>query len=157
MTRTRAVSSDSRATAGPRAGTLPAMPIAAPPPPAWAAHALVDRSLAAGQAPLEIWRAAGDDLEVGLAVAAHLLDLFDLDAAERVLAAVAGTESRISRLYQLAFGRPPTAAEIGIARDFIATQASALGIAGDAQQQDPRPWADLGHALVNVKEFIYLH
>ena len=48
------------------------------------------------------------------------------------------------------------AAEIGVARDFIATQASALGIAGDAQLQDPRPWADLGHALVNVKEFIYL-
>jgi hypothetical protein len=35
---------------------------------------------------------------------------------------------------------------------FIEEQASLQHCAGD----DPAPWADLAHALVNVKEFIFL-
>jgi hypothetical protein len=61
-------------------------------------------------------------------------------------------ESRVERLYLMAFGRPPSAQEVNAAVDFLADQRAAYGV-GDG---DIRCWADLCHVLVNVKEFIFL-
>jgi len=58
--------------------------------------------------------------------------------------------SRVDRMYSRAFGRPPTAEEVGRC---IAYLEAARG-AGPAS---PRAaWADLAHALFNVKEFVYV-
>ena len=51
------------------------------------------------------------------------------------------SDARIKRMYQQAFARPPTAQESAACRAFIAQH----------------EWAELAHALVNVKEFIYLY
>ena len=53
----------------------------------------------------------------------------------------------IDDLYVRAFGRPPTAVERDRALGFLAD---------DGGPGDPDAWADLCHALLNVKEFIYL-
>jgi hypothetical protein len=59
---------------------------------------------------------------------------------------------RIAGMYQSAFGRPPTAGEAASCRDFLNRQAKLYGKA-----DDPAAWADLAHALFNVKEFIFLN
>jgi hypothetical protein len=61
-------------------------------------------------------------------------------------------QERVERLYREAFCRPPSAVEAAEAAAFVAEQAEAYGAGLD----DERPWADLCHVLVNVKEFIYL-
>jgi hypothetical protein len=67
--------------------------------------------------------------------------------ANRVLAEPGlSREARVSRMYETAFAREPTAAERAEALAFLAEQ-------GD----DPRAWADLAHVLVNVKEFIFVN
>ncbi len=60
--------------------------------------------------------------------------------------------ARITRLYELAFSRPPTEDERRAAAEFLAAQAAELGVETD----DPRVWADYVHVLVNAKEFIFL-
>jgi hypothetical protein len=73
--------------------------------------------------------------------------------ARRVLAEEGlSAPKRISRMYMTAFGRPPTAAELKEALAFLAEQAREYG-----RPDDPRAWADLGHVLMNVKEFIFLN
>lgn len=61
---------------------------------------------------------------------------------------------RIRSMYRMAFSRLPSPAEIASATSFLETQAATYEGAG---LQDPRVWADLGHVLFNVKEFIYLN
>jgi hypothetical protein len=74
--------------------------------------------------------------------------------AERALAEPAASAAeRVERLYLAAFGRSPTPAESADALAFLAEQARRYAAAaGD----DPRPWADLCHVLLNVKEFIFV-
>jgi hypothetical protein len=52
---------------------------------------------------------------------------------------------RVASMYETAFGRLPNREEL----------ADALAFVGDADEL--RAWADLGHALFNVKEFIFVH
>jgi hypothetical protein len=59
---------------------------------------------------------------------------------------------RIIRMYEQAFSRPPTEAEVNAALVFIAEQDKGYGTAND-----PRSWGDLAHVLINVKEFIFLN
>ncbi len=66
----------------------------------------------------------------------------------------ADVETRIRSMYRSAFGRNPTEAELHSARDFLQEQASDYAA---LDLQDVRLWADLGHVLFNVKEFIYLN
>ena len=66
----------------------------------------------------------------------------------------ADVETRIRSMYRSAFGRNPTEAELHSARDFLQEQASGYAA---LDLQDVRLWADLGHVLFNVKEFIYLN
>ena len=56
-------------------------------------------------------------------------------------------ERRIERLYETAFGRPPTDRETRRCATFVAERGPAdlLGT-----------WSDLCHVLFNVKEFIYV-
>ena len=64
-------------------------------------------------------------------------------------------EARITRMYEEAFARPPTAEESSAAFDFLASQAREYGLA--AAGNDERVWADLGHVIFNVKEFVLLN
>jgi hypothetical protein len=60
-------------------------------------------------------------------------------------------ENRITRLYELAYTRPPTDAELAAAIDFLKSQGQDYSGA-----DDPRTWADLCHVLFNVKEFLFI-
>lgn len=73
--------------------------------------------------------------------------------AERALVEQDATaEERIQRLYRMAFGRPPSDQELSDATAFVSEQAAAY----DGGPSDVRPWADLCHVLVNVKEFVFV-
>ena len=61
-------------------------------------------------------------------------------------------EDRIMRLYLTAFSRPPSVEEVNNATGFLQEQARNYG----ARINDVRPWADLCHVLVNVKEFVFI-
>ena len=77
--------------------------------------------------------------------------------ADRVLAEANGTpQSRIKSMYETALGRPAEDEEVERAVAFLKEQATIYGIAGEDWQKDARPWADLGHVIFNVKEFIFI-
>jgi hypothetical protein len=48
-------------------------------------------------------------------------------------------------MYLAAFGRPPTDEELAACRGFVS-----------GKETDAAAWADLTHALFNVKEFIFV-
>jgi hypothetical protein len=74
--------------------------------------------------------------------------------ARRILAEPATAPAqRVCRMYVDAFGRPPTAVELAEALAFLEEQGRNNGGAVN----DHRAWADLGHVLFNVKEFIFLN
>jgi hypothetical protein len=77
--------------------------------------------------------------------------------AKRLLAdSGASSASRIQRMYLEALAREPTAAESAAALAFIEGQAREYGISPEDAAGDERVWADLGHVLYNVKEFVLL-
>ena len=73
--------------------------------------------------------------------------------AEKLLSdkSVAAT-SRLNRIYEEAFGRSRTDAELQHAESFLHQQAALLGKPSD----DPAVWADFCHVLLNTKEFIFI-
>jgi hypothetical protein len=64
------------------------------------------------------------------------------------------SESRIRRMYAEAFSREPTAEERSAALAFLDSQAREHGLS--TAGTDERVWADLGHVLFNVKEFVVI-
>jgi hypothetical protein len=64
---------------------------------------------------------------------------------------------RVRRMYQEAYARPPSEAELKTALRFLEDHASELGIPPERRVNDERLWADLAHVLINVKEFIFLN
>jgi len=62
----------------------------------------------------------------------------------------APSDRRVERLYLEAFARPPTAEERVAAEAFLDTQLARAG------GNESAAWADLGHALFNLKEFLFL-
>lgn len=72
--------------------------------------------------------------------------------ARRVLSRPGEAKERIADMYQSAFGRSPSAAELAGCLEFLDRQAKLT----EARPDDPRVWTDLAHALFNVKEFIFL-
>ncbi len=70
--------------------------------------------------------------------------------AARSLADDATDAAQVGRLYQEAFARPPTAEEVGRCVAYLEARRSA----GPADEK--AAWADLAHALFNVKEFVYV-
>jgi cytochrome c553 len=73
-------------------------------------------------------------------------------AARALAEADHSPEHRVTGLYLAAFSRPPSEAELTDSTDFLADQAKLYAVGID----DIRPWADLCHVLVNVKEFIFI-
>ncbi len=63
--------------------------------------------------------------------------------AKRVLARPGSTRERVTAMYESAFTRPPTEAELAACVEFL--------------QHDPAAWADLAHVLFNAKEFIFVN
>jgi mono/diheme cytochrome c family protein/chaperone required for assembly of F1-ATPase len=63
------------------------------------------------------------------------------------------SEARIDRLYAEAFSRQPTEDERRAMSGFVVEQ---MKLYGAHESNDPRPWTDLCHVLINVKEFIYI-
>jgi cytochrome c553 len=68
-------------------------------------------------------------------------------------ASVTEPAERVRQMYLAAFSRSPVGHELKEALEFVSTQSQRLGVA----PTDERVWADLGHVLFNVKEFIYLN
>jgi hypothetical protein len=65
--------------------------------------------------------------------------------AARICSEFTAPHDRIDRMYQEAFGRPPSDVERSRCETFL-------------QQQDPATaWKDLAHALWNVKEFVFVY
>ena len=62
----------------------------------------------------------------------------------------------IRRMYHSAFGREPTAAETSAATAFLDQQSREYGLDQANRMTDERLWADLGHVLLNVKEFLFV-
>lgn len=61
-------------------------------------------------------------------------------------------EERIAGMYRTAFARAATETELQVAANFVKDQALERGI----EINDKAVWADLAHALINTKEFIFL-
>ncbi|NNJ24103.1 PSD1 and planctomycete cytochrome C domain-containing protein [Alienimonas chondri] len=72
--------------------------------------------------------------------------------AKRALAASPDSRERIEWLYETAFARPPSDAEVAVAEQFLRVQAKERGVPAD----DALLWGDLAHALINTKEMIFL-
>jgi hypothetical protein len=73
--------------------------------------------------------------------------------AARVLAQPApGASARISMLFERALCRLPTPEETAAAIAFLDQQAAEYS----ASKNDPRPWSDLCHVLLGIKEFYYI-
>jgi hypothetical protein len=64
----------------------------------------------------------------------------------------AGVDERIRWMYRTAVAREPTANELAIARHYVVGESRVRG----SHIDDPEIWADLAHAMVNTKEFIFL-
>lgn len=78
--------------------------------------------------------------------------------AQRTLAdpSLSQADARIERLYQQAFARSPSAAEVASAKEFLAAQALEHKLSPEAARDSQPVWADLCHVLMNVKEFIFI-
>ena len=65
-------------------------------------------------------------------------------------------EARIDTMYREAFARGPTAEERAAAVEFLAAQAAEYGVSFACQPRHESTWADLAHALITTKEFIFV-
>ena len=65
-------------------------------------------------------------------------------------------EARIDTMYREAFARGPTVAERAAAVEFLAAQAAEHGVSFAGQPRHESTWADLAHALITTKEFIFV-
>jgi hypothetical protein len=78
--------------------------------------------------------------------------------AKKLLADKDGTpESRVRRIYLEAFSREPTSEETAAAIGFLESQGAEYGLAADQATRDERVWADFGHVIFNVKEFVFVN
>ncbi|WP_372715586.1 DUF1553 domain-containing protein [Novipirellula sp.] len=67
--------------------------------------------------------------------------------AERVIGDFSDSRDRINWMYESAFARQPSSQEIAVAQAYLAADH------GDSELD---AWADFAHALINIKEFIFL-
>jgi len=65
-------------------------------------------------------------------------------------------EARIDSMYREAFARAATAEERLAAAEFLAAQAAQHGVSLTDQPRHEATWADLAHALITTKEFIFV-
>ena len=64
--------------------------------------------------------------------------------------------ARIDTMYREAFARGPTAEDRTAALEFLAAQAAQHGVSFVDQPRHEATWADLAHALITTKEFIFV-
>ena len=77
--------------------------------------------------------------------------------AARILADTSATvDDSIARMYREAFARPPSPEEVAAARGFVAAQTGLHGGDFATDPRQPAAWADLAHAIINAKEFIFI-
>jgi uncharacterized protein DUF1553/uncharacterized protein DUF1549/cytochrome c len=75
--------------------------------------------------------------------------------ARKLLAdSAASPPDRIRNMYLAAFSREPTTVETAAALTFLDQQAREYGLSSDRARSDERVWADLGHVIFNVKNFV---
>lgn len=79
-------------------------------------------------------------------------DLTQRWAARAAEEAPSGSGQRVSWMYLTAFARLPTTGELDAVTAYISHEANSRKL----EQDDIAIWADLAHALVNTKEFIFL-
>jgi hypothetical protein len=78
--------------------------------------------------------------------------------AKKLLAEKDATpEARIRRMYLEAFSREPTGEETAAAMAFLEQQAGEYGLSAEQVKGDERVWADVGHVIFNVKEFVFVN
>ncbi len=92
---------------------------------------------------------------------ALLNDPFVIRAAERwARALIAQTaesnEARVQRMFEMAFARPPSAAEAEQAQRYLADLAVQHGVEPAKLSSSLEVWRDFAQSLFNLKEFIYL-
>ena len=73
--------------------------------------------------------------------------------ADREIAVHPEWGERIESMFLGAFGRPAEADELADSTEFLQKQLAAYG---STDRDDYRAWADLGHVLINSKEFIFV-
>ncbi len=76
--------------------------------------------------------------------------------AERMIAEVAEPPERIDRMFREILGRPVRPEELVRIEQFIDQQAAAYQLEPQAAVDDHQVWADVAHALFNIKEFIFI-
>jgi transposase-like protein len=76
--------------------------------------------------------------------------------ARRVISDASSREGRLRQMYLAAFARPPTESEQIAAFEFMDSQAKLLDLAPHEAADNEQVWADLGHVLWNVKEFVFV-
>jgi hypothetical protein len=75
--------------------------------------------------------------------------------AEAELSLSRSPESRITVLWSAALCREPEPQELADVLDFLREQGERHGLTDDTWRDDPRPWADLCHVVINLKEFSF--
>lgn len=76
--------------------------------------------------------------------------------ARRALKQEGDRAARVDRMYLAAFARPATPREQELAEQFFRDQGGAYGIAPEQAAKSERLWTDFAHALLGVKEFIFV-
>ncbi|MBI4601046.1 MAG: DUF1553 domain-containing protein [Planctomycetes bacterium] len=80
----------------------------------------------------------------------------DLWARKALRSGPDSAEERVRGLYLEAFSRPPGPEELAEALRFLEEQGEARGLPPAARAFDEKVWADLCHAMFNVKELIFV-
>ena len=88
-------------------------------------------------------------------------DPFVIEQSERWAARIladssASVDESIGRMYREAFARAPVPDELAAARGFLVAQTALHGGDFAIDPRQPAVWADLAHALINAKEFIFV-
>ncbi|MFM7206706.1 MAG: PSD1 and planctomycete cytochrome C domain-containing protein [Planctomycetaceae bacterium] len=76
--------------------------------------------------------------------------------ARKTVASTPTPAARIERMFRDAYARQPEAAEAAAATAFLAAQATRHGVDFAATPDHEAAWADLAHALITAKEFIFV-
>jgi hypothetical protein len=77
--------------------------------------------------------------------------------AARILADPAtSVDDSVGTMYREAFARPPSSDELAAARGFLSAQTALHGGDFAIDPRQPAAWADLAHAIINAKEFIFV-
>ena len=85
-----------------------------------------------------------------------VIDLAKYWAKAELEHSVGTIDERIARMYRAALARAPDAEELAAARGFLDELAEMHNVPPADRLKSERVWPDFGHALFNMKEFIYV-